>query len=99
MKPITFDIDLKKIDQKLLPSSKPDREGNPTRYAKFACLTKKGGPANEGFVVQSVTKEQRDKNIRGPIVGNWKNPDASAGGGTEGDSRPSNPPSPSDVDV
>ena len=27
---------------------------------------------NDGFIVQSVTKEKREAGIKGPIIGNWK---------------------------
>lgn len=27
---------------------------------------------NDGFVVQSISKERRDAGERGPIIGNWK---------------------------
>jgi hypothetical protein len=32
----------------------------------------KGQYGDDGFVVQSVSKELRDKGVRGPIVGNWR---------------------------
>jgi hypothetical protein len=27
---------------------------------------------NDGFVVQSVSKEARQQGVKGPIIGNWK---------------------------
>ena len=32
----------------------------------------KGQYGDDGFVVQSVSKEARENGVRGPIVGNWR---------------------------
>ena len=32
----------------------------------------KGQYGDDGFVVQSVSKEAREAGVRGPIVGNWR---------------------------
>ena len=39
----------------------------------------KGQYGDDGFVVQSVSKEAREAGVRGPIVGNWRYIGASAG--------------------
>lgn len=40
---------------------------------------------NDGFVVQSISKERKDAGEKGPIIGNWKEVDTRA-------NQPANPP-------
>jgi len=37
---------------------------------------------DDGFAVQGVTKENRDKGVRGKIIGNWRYTGQGATGGT-----------------
>jgi len=41
-------------------------------YADLALIERPDDFGNDGFVVQSVTKEERDAGDRGPIVGKWR---------------------------
>jgi hypothetical protein len=62
----TFSIDAKKIDQSLMAKG---------QYINCAMMENKNGTdqyGNDGFIVQSVTKEQRESGVRGPIIGNWR---------------------------
>jgi hypothetical protein len=66
---ITCKIDVKKIDKQHL------YVGAKCTYLDIALFENKDGQdqyGNDGFVVQSVGKEARDRNERGPIIGNWK---------------------------
>lgn len=55
----------------------------------------KGQYGDDGFVVQSVSKELRDKGVRGPIVGNWRY----IGQGASAGSNRNNQPEVADEDV
>jgi len=41
-------------------------------YADLALVDHPNDYGDDGFVVQTVTKEQYDAGERGPIVGNWR---------------------------
>lgn len=41
-------------------------------YADLALIEKPDDFGNDGFVVQSITKEERDAGEKGRIVGNWR---------------------------
>lgn len=63
-------IDVMKIDKsKLFPGK------NGAKYCDLVHMENRDGPdryGNDGFVVQGVSKEDREKKIRGNILGNWK---------------------------
>jgi len=68
---ITGKIDVSKIDQKRLFPGK-----NGAAYCDFVFFTNREGPDRngwDGFIAQSVSKEEREAGVRGPIIGNWKN--------------------------
>ena len=41
-------------------------------YTDLALIEHPNDFGDDGFVVQSVSKEERDQGIKGPIVGNWR---------------------------
>lgn len=50
-------------------------KGKQGSYADLVLMENRDGTddyGNDGFVVQSVSKAERDAGVRGPIVGNWK---------------------------
>ena len=50
-------------------------EGKTGKFLEVTLLESKNGPdkyGNDGFVVQGVSKEARDRGERGPIIGSWK---------------------------
>jgi hypothetical protein len=55
----------------------------------------KGQYGDDGFVVQSVSKEAREAGVRGPIVGNWRY----IGQGASAGSNRNNQPEGADEDV
>ena len=62
-------IDVSKIDKAHL------YQGNKGKYLSIALHENKDGPdrfGNDGFITQSVSKEAREKGVKGPIIGNWK---------------------------
>ena len=66
---IKISINTSKIDKSLL------YEGKQGKYLNIVLIDNKGGEdkyGNKGFVVQDVSKEEREKGNRGPIIGNWK---------------------------
>lgn len=63
-------IDLSKIDKNLLPKKKEGAKTGP--YMNIAGFPRKDDYGNDGFVVQKVSKDQREAGIQGPIIGNWK---------------------------
>lgn len=67
---ISYSINVSKVDKKLLVDGK-----NGARYMSGVFIPNKDGTdqyGNDGFIVQSVSKEARAKGERGPIIGNWK---------------------------
>ena len=49
--------------------------GDKGLYLNLTLMDNRDGPdqyGNDGFVVQSVSKEEREAGKKGPIVGNWK---------------------------
>lgn len=49
--------------------------GNKGTYLDMILRDNKDGKdqyGNDGFVVQSVSKEARQQGVKGPIIGNWK---------------------------
>lgn len=66
---IKYKIDVKKIDKGLL------YVGEKGTYLNGVFFENKNGPGeygDDGFIVQDVTKEMREKGIKGPIIGNWR---------------------------
>ena len=66
---IKYKIDVKKIDKALLYL------GEKGTYLNGVFLENKNGTGeygDDGFIVQDVSKEQRDQGIKGPIIGNWR---------------------------
>lgn len=67
---ITLNINVTKIDKAHL------YEGKSGKYLSLVLFDNKDGPdqyGNDGFVRQGVSKEERAKGVKGPIIGNWKN--------------------------
>ena len=66
---IRIKLDVKKIDKSFLFT------GAKGIYCDLTLLENKEGKDqwdNDGFIVQDVGKENREKGIKGPIIGNWK---------------------------
>lgn len=66
---IALKIDVKKLDKSHFFT------GKTAVYADLVLKDNKDGTdqyGNDGFIVQSVSKEARARQERGPIVGNWK---------------------------
>lgn len=66
---IKLKIDVKKIAKAHM------FEGEKGTYLDLALFTNKDGPdkyGNDGFIVQDVSKEARERGEKGPIIGNWK---------------------------
>lgn len=66
---IKYKIDVTKIDKDLL------YKGEKGTYLNGVFFENKNGPGeygDDGFIVQDVSKEMREKGIKGPIIGNWR---------------------------
>lgn len=63
---IVAKIDVSKIDKAHL------FEGKKGKYLDIALHEKPNEYGDDGFITQSVSKEARDKGIKGGIIGNWK---------------------------
>lgn len=53
-------------------------EGKAGKYLDLVLMENKDGPdqyGNDGFVIQGVSKEARERGEKGPIIGNWKTVD------------------------
>lgn len=82
-------IDVTKIDKALL------YKGTKGTYLDAALHENRDGTdqyGNDGFITQSVSKEERAKGTKGPIIGNWRNLEK------RGDSARKAPETPKDVD-
>lgn len=62
---IVLKIDVTKIDKNHL------FQGKNGKYLD-AALHDKPNDFGDGFITQSVSKEERAKGVKGPIIGNWK---------------------------
>jgi hypothetical protein len=62
----TVNLDCSKIDKTAI------FHGAKGKYVDLILFDKPDQYGNDGFVVQSISKERRDAGERGPIVGNWK---------------------------
>lgn len=63
---IVAKIDVSKIDKAHL------FEGKKGKYLDIALHQKPNEYGDDGFITQSVSKEARDKGVKGAIIGNWK---------------------------
>jgi hypothetical protein len=66
---IKYKIDVTKIDKALL------YKGEKGTYLNGVFLENKNGPGeygDDGFIVQDISKEARDRGEKGPIIGNWR---------------------------
>lgn len=66
---IAIKLDVKKLDKTAF------FQGKTALYADLVLKDNRDGTdayGNDGFVVQSLSKERRDAGEKGPIVGNWK---------------------------
>ena len=65
----TAKIDVTKIDKTQL------FQGKTAKYLDLIFFENREGPdqyGNDGYIVQGVSKEARDRGERGAIIGNWK---------------------------
>jgi hypothetical protein len=63
-------INLSKIDKAQFYVGKDG-----TKYMNIAIIENRNGPdqyGNDGMITQSVSKEDRLKGVKGPIIGNWR---------------------------
>lgn len=70
---IVLKIDVTKIDKNHL------FQGKSGKYMDAALVDKPNDFGDDGFVSQSVSKEDRAKGVKGPIIGNWRH----VGGGAK----------------
>lgn len=66
---ITYKINVTRIDKSAL------FDGKNGKYLDGAFMENRNGPdqyGNDGFIVQDIGKERREKGEKGPIIGNWK---------------------------
>jgi hypothetical protein len=58
-------------------------EGKNGKYLNCVLFENRDGQSeygDDGFIVQDITKEQREAGERGPIIGNWRNLETKGGG-------------------
>ena len=75
---IKLKVDVKKIAKEHLFT------GAKGTYLDLALIENKDGEdqyGNAGFIVQEVTKEQREAGVKGPIIGNFKHVGTGGNGG------------------
>lgn len=66
---IKYKIDVTKIDKALL------YKGEKGTYLNGVFFENKNGTSeygDDGYIVQEVSKEQREQGVKGPIIGNWR---------------------------
>lgn len=66
-------LDVTKVDKTLLFKGKANAEGKHPMYLDLVFIPNRDGPGRYGdthFIVQGVTKEQRESGVKGPIIGN-----------------------------
>ena len=63
---ITIKLDVTKLEKARF------HHGKKGIYTDLALIERADDYGNDGFVVQSISKEERDAGERGPICGNWK---------------------------
>jgi hypothetical protein len=57
-------------------------EGKNGKYLNCVLFENRDGQSeygDDGFIVQDITKEQREAGERGPIIGNWRHLDTKGG--------------------
>lgn len=73
---IKISIDVTKIEKHRLYEGKPRQgDGGIPKYLSCALLENKDGVdrfGNDGFIVQDVSKSEREQGIKGVIIGNWR---------------------------
>jgi hypothetical protein len=65
---IKVNIDVSKINKERIRIGKSGKG----KYLDLILMDKPSDKGDDGFVVEGVTKEEREQNIRGNIIGNWK---------------------------
>ena len=68
---ITISIDVTKLDKTRFKRV-TKQNGQNAVYADIVLIPRPDDRGNDYMVVQGVTKEEREQNIRGPILGNGK---------------------------
>lgn len=64
---IALSINLDKLDDSRII------EGKKGHYVNLVLFDRQDDYGNDGFVAESVTKEERLRGVKGDIVGNWRN--------------------------
>jgi hypothetical protein len=76
---IKVSIDVTKIEKHRLFEGKPRQsDGGIPKYLSCALLENKDGPdkyGNDGFIVQDVSKSEKESGVKGVIIGNWRDLD------------------------
>jgi hypothetical protein len=88
--PIIIKIDLAKIDRSKIFTGK-EKNGHTPKYIDVVLIENRDGAdqfGNDGFASQGVSQEERQRGVKGPILGNWKH----TGGGSGNQSGSSRPP-------
>lgn len=65
----SLSINTSKIDKDAL------YQGKTGKFLNLTLMENRDGPdqyGNDGFIVQDIGKERRQKGEKGPIIGNWK---------------------------
>lgn len=73
--PIVIKLDVAKIDKNRIFVGKQNRQGHTPKYLDLVLIENRDGTdeyGNDGFISESVTKEERDRGVKGTILGNWK---------------------------
>jgi hypothetical protein len=66
-------------------------EGKKGTYLDAVLMDNRDGRdnyGNDGFIVQSISKEKRNKGERGPIIGNWSDTQRDEGGNRRPQEKP-----------
>jgi hypothetical protein len=79
---ITAKLDVLKIEKSRL------YKGQKGTYLDITIIPTPNGKYGDYMIVQSISKEERDKGVKAPILGNGKN----IGGGSSGSQRQNNSP-------
>ncbi len=78
-------IDVTKIDKTKL------YKGAKGTYLDITLMENKGGTdefGNDGFIIQDIGKEARDRGEKGPIIGNWRRIETKGGGKPKPENKP-----------
>jgi hypothetical protein len=68
---IKVNINVLRLDRNRI-IEKTSKSGVKAKYVDLVLIDRPDDYGNDGFVVESVTKEERDQGVKGNIVGNWK---------------------------